>query len=563
VTASPPSAPPFAVTLGPLLPPGANRKGRVAGAAWTYLLPDLSDRVTVVLGAPPPRSLPTLARSSRELVILVDSPRRQIAVRTRLRGLRAMNARVLRAPGGRLPLASESADLVAVTDARWAERLEREPALRRELDRVLADGATVYIEWPMPELPRALPVNVAAGDLLWLRTIRKEVADIAPHDDARAIDHLVRTHAVHRAANKEVRSWPNRVRRRLQRRADRVQLGALTAPRPPAYLCAAAARAGVPIHDHRWTLSAPAGYPSKKVVLQLFAPGASTPAYLVKFAREPRFNDRIENSWAALRRLHERSLAGSGVVPVPVFAGHEGGLAYAAESAVEGVPFRARTTASPECPHARAALEWFLTLGVRTADLEIARPGAVGAALQSLLARFNAVYRPAARVSTFLADQIATLGAHSGRFPVVFQHGDPGIWNLLVHGDAGPIVLDWEAADVHGMPLWDVLYFMRSFGVWVARAGGTSDQLRGFEQQFLEPSALGDVLEDAIARFCREAGLDRALVEPLFYTCWMHRALKDASTRSRRNVRDGRYFQLVLRCVDQRRSAGLRRLFGD
>jgi hypothetical protein len=202
-----------------------------------------------------------------------------------------------------------------------------------------------------------------------------------------------------------------------------------------------------------------------------------------------------------------------------------------------------------------------VALGGQTANVAIAPPGVVGDALHGLLERFQAVCRPRPPVRAFLADQIASLGSQTGRFPVVFQHGDPGIWNLLVSPTGAPVVLDWEAADLRGMPLWDIFYFMRSFGIWVARAEGTTDQLRGFERQFLAPSAIGDMLHDAVVQFCRDSALDWALVEPLFYTCWMHRALKEASTRSRRGVRDGRYFRLLLRCIEEHRSPGLQRLF--
>jgi hypothetical protein len=555
-----PGARPFAVTLGPVLAPGTNRKGHAAGAAWTYLLPDLSSGVTVALGAPPPRSLPTLVRCSEELVIVVTGARRQFTLEARLRRLRATNAQVLRATGTRLWLTSGSADVVVVTDARWLRRLEREPALAGEVRRVMASHAVVYAQWPALKQPHSLPAGISARDLLWVHTIGSEVASVAPRDDERAIEHLIESRAAQRAANKEERSWPNRVRRHV-RQADREHLGALTGPWPPHYLRAAAAQAGMPIDDHRWTLSAPGGYPSKKVLLQLFAPGRAAPEYLVKFAREPRFNDRVENSWVALRQLHERDLAAPAVVPEPVFAGHAGGLAFAAERAVAGSAFRARTTARPDCALARAALDWFVDLGAKTADPRIASCEEVGTALLGLLDRFRAAYEPRADVREFLGAQIATVAAHPGTFSVAFQHGDPGIWNLLVDPEGALVVLDWEAADIYGMPLWDVFYFMRSFGVWVARAGGTTDQLRGFEQQFFEPSALNDLLGDGVARICHDAGIDRALVEPLFYTCWMHRALKEASTRSRHSVGDGRYFRLLLRCIEQRGASGLQRLF--
>ena len=72
------------------------------------------------------------------------------------------------------------------------------------------------------------------------------------------------------------------------------------------------------------------------------------------------------------------------------------------------------------------------------------------------------------------------------RFPLVFQHGDPGPWNVLITSDGRPGFLDWEAAEPHGMPLWDLFHFLRSFGFQVSRAAGTRDPLRSFAEQFLE-----------------------------------------------------------------------------
>jgi hypothetical protein len=55
--------------------------------------------------------------------------------------------------------------------------------------------------------------------------------------------------------------------------------------------------------------------------------------------------------------------------------------------------------------------------------------------------------------------------------------------------------------------------------------------------------------------------LDPALVEPLFYTCWMHRALKEATRLQPDRLESGTYVRLLRLCVARRDAPGLRRLF--
>ena len=145
---------------------------------------------------------------------------------------------------------------------------------------------------------------------------------------------------------------------------------------------------------------------------------------------------------------------------------------------------------------------------------------------------------------------------------VVVQHGDPGTWNILVRRNGGISLLDWEAGEPKGMPLWDLLYFMRSFGCWISRTGGRHDALASFSHHFVSgASQLSTQLILSTRRYCHSVGLDSGLVEPLFYTCWMHRALKE-STRIPAHLADqAHYFRLLQLCLRNRDEPGLKALF--
>lgn len=143
----------------------------------------------------------------------------------------------------------------------------------------------------------------------------------------------------------------------------------------------------------------------------------------------------------------------------------------------------------------------------------------------------------------------------------MFQHGDPGTWNALVTPSGRVAFLDWEAAEIAGMPLWDVFYFMRAFGVLASRRAGTRDMTKGFAEQYLQPTPIGDLLTDITRRACERIGLVTSLVEPLFYTCWMHRSLKEATRLEQHSLERGHYINLLRLCIDQRNTPALQRLF--
>jgi aminoglycoside phosphotransferase (APT) family kinase protein len=228
---------------------------------------------------------------------------------------------------------------------------------------------------------------------------------------------------------------------------------------------------------------------------------------------------------------------------------------------VEGEPFRRRAAPSASGSHVQAALDRLLELATAPAPPATAEPREVATVLEDLLLRFVEVYRPDARESAFLAGQISSIAGSERPVPVAFQHGDPGTWNLLARPGGNVAFLDWEAAELRGMPLWDVFYFLRSFGVFLARARGTRDALKAFEQQFLTDGGSSRLLAESVDRYCERTGLDRPLVEPLFHTCWLHRSLKEATRLTPDRLQQGHYVRLLRLGIDRRASAPLRRVF--
>jgi SAM-dependent methyltransferase len=548
--------------------PGSNLKGSVDGANWCFLLPSLELGRVLAVGCPAPSSLATLSKLGDEVLVWADDERRfrEILANRSLRNVTTLSAD----PGGALPLPDDDVDIVVFAEP-WRERTGDD---RNELGRVLKPAGLVYAESRLP-LARhrgsrgAGPQldNTPGRVLLWAAPAWGELRFAAPAGDGAATAYLeerflkpfLRRRLLKRPGMVAARTpLANRVVRRRASIVTQAVESPLTAP--PAYIRAIASEARVAIEGLRWAFAAPGAYSTQKALFFLFEDRATEPRCVVKITRDGRHNPRLENEWQALRLLQERGIGDERTRPSPLFFGHHAGLAIVGETAVVGRPFLERTQGSHGCPHARQVVQWLLDLGVSTAH-PASDPSLVVGRLRALLARFEDLYRPDGETTALLEAQLAMLAANADDVRLVFQHGDPGPWNVVVTADGEPGFLDWEAADPDGMPLWDLFHFLRSFGLAVSQKAGTRDPNESFADQVLATSGLNRLLVETVRRFCHATGFSTRLVEPLFYLCWVHRAVKEASRLTEEELQSGRYVNLLRVAVTRRDAPGLQRLF--
>jgi hypothetical protein len=545
-------------TLATEFVPGTNLKGKVAGANWTFLLPSLELDLILCVGVPAAAALTTLARLGRNVAVLCESAPQQRAVsELRQRGDLLNVQPITGGAQAGLPLADQSVDLIVLADGAGRR------ALPAGLVRLLKPAGLVYYVAGS----RGAGAGLGAPQHFWVTPLRGEMQTAVPANDQQTIHYFIRN-ALYSPSVK-LRPF-KRAERAINRRLARLALRQSTLAGqpaadldegPPRYLRAIAQDAGVDIGAYRWGLAAHGEYTSRKVLFFLFAGEGSTPAYIVKMTREPALNRRLENEQRALALLHEHGLGDRQVLPEAAFFGHHSGLAIVGETIVAGAPFRQRTDGTAECRYLHAAVDWLTDLAAATADRSGAGSLQVAEGLETLLERFVEIYQITPAHRAFLAELLGRIAGSPAAFPLVFQHGDPGTWNLLATPAGRTAFLDWEAFERQGMPLWDLFYFVRSYGVWSSRMAGVRDSLKGFERQFMADSALGTYLVAAVGRYCARSGLAPELVEPLFYTCWMHRALKEATRLPVDQLERGHYVGLLRLCIDGRDAPVLRKLF--
>lgn len=545
--------------------PGSNLKGEPAGAAWVFLLDRLELGRTLCLGSLPPTSLSMLAPLADEVMVWEPRSHQRRALRRWIESSEYRNLSVAARPQAAWQLHELRADLIV--------RARRHPGWSEvALQVFLRSEARSYCEteehlgWRVP-CPQQHDMRPGEPGSSWLRLMpsRGQIRSAVPLGDSRTQRYFVRQ-----------QMWGTTSRLPLLGRVQRVLArGPLPAPwrgrlavlhgkhfdgstRLPAYLRQLAQQQGFDFERHRWGFWARGEYLSQKVLFYLFPDAEDTPDAVVKLVRHARFNGRLENEFRALRRLHELSPELRRHVPQALFLGHPGNLAAVGESMVQGRPFTHHTDGSSGCPFAQQAVQWLTDVAYATA--QPVAPARVAEALAELLSQFQSIYHLESGELGFLQEQISRIAASPRAFPVVAQHGDPGPWNLFVRPEGDVVFLDWEGAEERGMPLWDLFYFLRSY-VLLGRVRGLQSRLETFSHTFLQESPLSSWVLGKVDGYCERLGLDRDLVEPLFFTCWMHRGLKESARLRPAGLGQGRFLQLLRHCMAQRESPGLRRLF--
>ena len=550
--------------------PGSNLRSPSAGGAWLFLLPRLSFTRIVGVGLPSGATLDALCRVGREVVLVCRSTSSLRRARALIKKRKCAGVRAVTADD---PSIKEgSADLIVVS-RREAKRL-RDDKSWPQLARLLRTDGVVYLE--TRGKPESLEGAVGGGG--WLVNAGQQHFAISPgFGEVRAAVAAGDSDTVQ--ALRERGMWASAAFVGIGGRMREVPIGPLARRlkprwavlsglgvsgwlgRAPLYLRELARAAGVDLDRYRWGMAAPGLYLSNKVLFMFFDRVTGAPAFVVKVTRDGSMNGRLVNEWRALNTLHELRLTDHDEVPVPAFYGTQGGLAVLGISGVSGRRFVDVDAGEATSLQARAAIGWLTELGATTAKPLDGGPGEAAESLHDLYERFARVYSLSDAHRKTLEAKIAMMSDVVAPFPAVFQHGDPGAWNLLVNDGGRVAFLDWEAAEASGMPLWDVFHLMRSLATLASRTAGRTDTIDAFAEHFLTDSPSNTFLTEATATYCDRVGLAPELVEPIFYGCWMHRALKECTRIPQDRLDRGHYLNLLRRCLDAHEAPPLRRVF--
>lgn len=331
-----------------------------------------------------------------------------------------------------------------------------------------------------------------------------------PLDSRPALDAALDTVAPRADRRADLRRRADMAVLRLGRGPSRSTVTLAVRTATPGALLQAAAACGVPpLGD--WYLWSGTGREGGRGVLHVL-PEAG-PGWAVKFSRRP--NDhRFDGDEAGLQQLppddeirrHTPQLIGRTRC---------GGLPLSVEQRAPGRPFHELLSSGwpqqRKVALAEAAARWLVLLSVRTAQ----PPAALAAERQRMAGL---------QLDEELRGPLAAALACLPPVPSVFEHGDPGMPNLVGDGQGGFVVVDWERARLVGLPLADLMMFLADAAMSLSaqpydasRPARAMAVLRG-----------GDPLSPLVHRWIREAvaalDLPPDAVGSLATLAWLRRA---------------------------------------
>lgn len=555
--------------------PGANLAEGLTCAPWRFHLPSLQLRRVLSLGRPGLPTMQALTALCPEVTVIaaaVPAPMARSAVWETLFECGPRLATPAEFAGSALPHAG--VNLILLAGRQGVLRALKHPTLLESCGRLLAPHHTIYAE-SYGYGKRLIPARLSAklryfGPLatrhLWLTRFSGDWHTAFPVGGV-AMAHFACAHLLcgqsrfKRLTGRLVLTLgsSDQFSRLMPRHAVLVNPAGAAArvQAPLRFIRDLAGQHGVDPSHCRCGVSARGKYNSHKTIDFLFDRQSRRLELAINMTRAPLFNYRLEDEQCMLVRLPVQGWAPPGRIPAPVFFGHHAGLAVYGQGTVHGMPFRSRTTGTVASPLTAQVVGWLVQIAAGLAVMNRLPTARVAEEMGVLFRRLNALFDLAPAEHAFLQEQFALVVASRQPFPAVLQQGDSGTWNRLVSEQLRLKVIDWEAGVAQGMPLWDLFYFLRSDGNWLARRQGLHDSLYGFAKMFLATSPASAILSQASARYCAVIGLKRQLVAPFLFTCWLQHALKEASRLTPATLGEGHYHRLLKLCITQRDAPGL------
>jgi thiamine kinase-like enzyme len=553
---------------------GTNLSGSLARADWRFLMPSLQLKRILCIGNPAAETLAVFTANAQEVVIASNQPL-----------LNSTNSNG--APGNRIShlslseIADDSVeqppfDLIYITQKSTRDILNR-PEFLTPLGKKLTPNGRIFIDVQSLAAKRRLgkitkQLNFSATEQYWVTPfsgeVRTAVPTAFPHASSYLFENVLFGQSIKKRLLSNSGKWLSRLK--LVDKVTPRQIfflqpatSATSKLQPPQYLQAIAAKGGYDIAGHTFAFSARGKYNSNKVIFFLFSPEGDKLDIVAKMTRSEAYNARLQNEYKILTHMKNHQIVPADSISEAVFFDIHNRQAAIGLKAIHGVPFRVKTTAQPDCPLARQAGKWLVTLAQNSAFSHPEGGHPAGKAMFQLFEQFRRTYDLPKAELQFLEAQISKFSDSKLPFPTVLQHGDPGTWNMMVNENNNVIVIDWESGELEGMPLWDLFYFYRTWTSWIERKKGNNNPIENFAAHFFHFSPVMQHLQADVQAIVNAIKLDAELVSPLFYTCWMHRALKESMRLSPETLSGGTFVSILRACIAHQNDAAFTQLINS
>jgi hypothetical protein len=255
---------------------------------------------------------------------------------------------------------------------------------------------------------------------------------------------------------------------------------------------------------------------TNKVVALIGDRGGTAPRVAVKLPRVPETNAALKKEAGTLEAVHHLRKGGIRGVPRVLFTQSSADSFILGETALSGTPLFAVLDRSNYRELALKGTDWLIELAAdATPRLREALPGLFQPVLDDFSRLFSGSYAPDLLQRTRAT--LATLPA----LQRVCEHRDFSPWNVLLTSSGDLAILDWESAELDGLPFLDLTYYLAHLSFFFDRATESGRYAECYMAMLDPETVTGRVHSECIARYARALGLDPDIARPLRALAWM------------------------------------------
>jgi hypothetical protein len=276
-----------------------------------------------------------------------------------------------------------------------------------------------------------------------------------------------------------------------------------------------------PTPDRLSWILATGGRSSINKVVGIVSEGAEgVPRLAVKMPRVPGSVAALESEAAVLASVHAQRPGGISGAPRVLFYEAHDGFGWLGETYLEGVPLFRELRQGNYRDYALKATDWLVELAGR------AERGATANWWDRRVERLLDVLDGASSqlLDGSLLQRTRELLAAVEDLPIVCEHRDFSPWNVLVSPEGSLEVLDWESAELEGLPALDLIYFLTYLAFFHDGAMESGDYLESYRASLNPSTFTGGVRAECLSRYANAVGLDPAVLRQLGLLTWLTHA---------------------------------------
>jgi aminoglycoside phosphotransferase (APT) family kinase protein len=254
-----------------------------------------------------------------------------------------------------------------------------------------------------------------------------------------------------------------------------------------------------------------------KVVGLVFAEAERQPQLAVKIARVPESVPALAREATTLQAIQLLRPNGIPGVPRRLFCRDLDGLLAVGETVLSGVPLWTILQSENYTELALRATDWLAELAGHPPRAPQADwwNRLIQPVIDDFQHAFGSILDQGMLRTT--VDILRTLGP----VPLVCEQRDFSPWNVLLAGDRSLVVLDWESAELQGLPAMDLIYFLTYLAFFHMGAMKSGRFREAYRATLDLATPLGRVRQECLDRYADRIGIDIGQLRALRLLVWL------------------------------------------